>query len=100
MYKPINQKFNMALAIIKIKIMPESPDTDLEDIQKQAEKTISGEKGSNIKFEKEPIAFGLNALNIIFSREETLDSDSLINNLKEISGVNSAEITDFRRAIG
>ncbi|MBD3252856.1 elongation factor 1-beta, partial [Candidatus Pacearchaeota archaeon] len=50
----------MALAIIKIKIMPESPDTDLEDIQKQAEKTISGEKGSNIKFEKEPIAFGLN----------------------------------------
>jgi len=99
-YKPASQKFSMGLAIIKIKIMPESPDTDLEEIQKQAENIISEEQGANIKFEKEPIAFGLTALIVLFSREENLDSDNLTNKLKEVSGVSSAEIIDFRRAIG
>ena len=90
----------MGLAIIKIKIMPESPDSKLENIEKKAKEIIEKDKGANLRIEREPIAFGLIAVNITFTREETLDSDNLVERLRKIKEVNSAEITDFRRAIG
>lgn len=90
----------MGLAILKIKIMPESPDSNLEKIETEAKKIIEKEKGNNLRLEIEPIAFGLNAINAIFTRDESLDSDILTDKLKKIKHVNSAEIVDFRRAIG
>jgi translation elongation factor aEF-1 beta len=90
----------MGLAILKIKIMPESPDSDLNKIEKKAKEIIEKESGSNLRLEREPIAFGLVAVNALFTREETLDSDELVEKLKNIPEVNSAEIVDFRRAIG
>lgn len=90
----------MGIAILKIKLMPESPEVDLNKIENIAREIITKEKGSNIRVEKEPIAFGLVALNFLFTREETLDSDDLVDLLKNIKSVNSAEITDFRRAVG
>lgn len=90
----------MAKAILKIKIMPEAPDSDLEKIEIKAKQIIEEENGNNLRFEIEPIAFGLNAVNAIFIRDESLDSDILTDKLKKIKHVNSAEIVDFRRAIG
>ncbi|MDD5193566.1 MAG: elongation factor 1-beta [Candidatus Nanoarchaeia archaeon] len=90
----------MGKAILKIKIMPESPDSDLEKIEIKAKEVIEEENGTNLRFEIEPIAFGLNAVNVIFIRDESLDSDILTDKLKKIKQVNSAEIVDFRRAIG
>ena len=90
----------MGLAIFKIKLMPESPSVDLEEIEKAAKTIVEKEKGNSFRAEKEPIAFGLTAINIMFTREETLDSDILVEELGKISEVNSAEITDFRRAFG
>jgi elongation factor 1-beta len=90
----------MGTAILKIKLMPESPDTNLDNIEIKAKEIITKEQGSNIRMEKEPIAFGLIALNTLFTREETLDSDELVEKLRKIKGINSAEITDFRRAFG
>ena len=90
----------MGLALIKIKIMPKSTDTDLNKIKKKSELIISKERGKNIKTETEPIAFGLNALIINFTREETLDSDNLLKKIQKIPDVSSAEIIDFRRALG
>jgi len=90
----------MGLAILKIKIMPESPDTNLDEIEKSAKSLIESEKGGNLRIEREPIAFGIVALNFTFTREETLESDSLVEKLSKLPFVNSAEITDFRRAIG
>jgi translation elongation factor aEF-1 beta len=90
----------MGLAILKIRIMPESPATDLNKIESELKVVIAKEKGSNLRLEREPIAFGLIAINATFTREEILDSDSLVEKLKHIKNVNSAEITDFRRAIG
>jgi translation elongation factor aEF-1 beta len=90
----------MGIAIIKIKIMPESPDSNLKDIEKNAKEIIEKEKGSNLRIEIEPIAFGLNAVIATFTREETLESDNLMEKLEKIQEVNSAEIVDFRRAIG
>mgnify|MGYP001559063047 CR=1 FL=1 len=90
----------MGLALIKIKIMPKSTDTDLNKIKKKSELIISKEQGKNMKTEIEPIAFGLNALIINFTREETLDSDNLLKKIQKIPDVSSAEIIDFRRALG
>ena len=90
----------MGLAIFKIKLMPESPDTDLSAIETGAKGIIEEEKGGSLRIEREPIAFGLNAINLTFTREETLDSDILIEKLSKVKDVASAEITDFRRAFG
>lgn len=89
----------MAQAIVQIKIMPESPDSDLSNIEKKVEKLIL--KGTKqIKKEREPIAFGLNAMKITFTWDEASSTDELLDNIRNINEVSSAEIIDFRRAIG
>lgn len=91
----------MAKVIVSMKIMPESPETDLGEIEKKASVLI-GEFGGNIgKVEQEPVAFGLKALNLIFIMEEDLGStESLENDVQKIKNVQSVEIIDVRRAIG
>lgn len=89
----------MAQAIVQIKIMPESPDSNLDEIEKQAETLIL--KGTKqIKKEREPIAFGLNAIKILFTWDEASSTDDLLDKIRNIKEVSSAEIVDFRRAIG
>jgi len=90
----------MGTALLKIKIMPESPTTDLDQIESQASKIIEENQGKNTKLEKEPIAFGLTAVIATFSIDESLPTDVFEQKLKEISNVSSAEIIDFRRALG
>ncbi len=56
----------MAKAIVTIKIMPESPDIDLDSISSEIEEKIDSFAGKGErKKEIEPIAFGLKALKII-----------------------------------
>ena len=91
----------MAQVVATIKVMPEGPDTDLEALQAEAEKQIK-EFGADIgKAEVEPIAFGLKALNMTFVVDESLGSpDPLAERIAALDGVNSAETTDVRRALG
>jgi translation elongation factor aEF-1 beta len=90
----------MAKALLKIKIMPDSPSANLADIEAKANSIIKKEKGENPRFEKEPIAFGLTALIATFAMDESLSTDSFEEALKKIPHVASAEIIDFRRALG
>ena len=90
----------MGTAIIKMKIMPGSPDTNLEEIEKKAKEIITKETKSEIKAEKEPVAFGLNALILTFTWDEDKSIDNLQDNLKKIPNTSSAEVIDFRRALG
>lgn len=80
--------------------MPSSPDSNLKNIQSMAEAVIAKHEGQKPNTVIEPIAFGLNSLNISFSRDENLDNDEMLEKLQNIENVNSAEITDFRRAFG
>ena len=49
----------------------------------------------------ESIGFGLKALKIIFVMDENKGSpDPVAEKISEMEGVNSAEITDVRRALG
>ena len=92
----------MATAIITLRIMPESPETDLSKIETEALKHIrefAGERETKISIE--PVAFGLKSLNIIFVMDETLGStEALENDISSVKGVQSVEVTDVRRAIG
>jgi len=92
----------MATVIITLKIMPESPEVDLEKLKEEAIKHISEFAGEDeTRSEEEPIAFGLKALKILFVMDESLGStEALEENIKTISGVQSVEVTDVRRAIG
>jgi elongation factor 1-beta len=92
----------MAQVVVTIKIMPESPDVDLNKIEAEAKEKIQAFSDSQeMKIEQEPIAFGLKAINLTFVMDEDKGStDPLEEQLKAIEGVNSVETIDVRRAIG
>jgi len=93
----------MGVAIVTVKIMPKSPDTDLKKIEKEATKLIDkfAGKGGDRKTEIIPIAFGLSSLNMIFVLNESKGSpDPVAEQIAKLKGVQSAEIVDVRRAIG
>jgi translation elongation factor aEF-1 beta len=90
----------MGTALIKIKIMPEGPDTNLEEIENNAEKIILDNQGEKIQKDREPVAFGINSVILNFARDENLDNDEMLDTIRKIEHVTSAEIIDFRRAFG
>jgi len=92
----------MANAVINVTIMPESPDIDLNSIDSEAKKVIESIAGKGeTKSSQIPVAFGLKSLNIIFVMDEKKGSpDPVAEGIAKIPGVNSAEISDVRRAIG
>lgn len=91
----------MADVVITFQIMPESTEVDLNVIGEKAKIEIENYGGEVGKMDVEPIAFGLNALNIIFIMDESRGStDELENLISEIRGVESVKVTDVRRAIG
>jgi len=92
----------MASVVITIKIMPESPETDLKEIEKSSKEYIKSFTGeTEIRVEEENIAFGLIALKITFVMNESKGNiDHLEDQLRNIDGVNSVEVIDVRRTIG
>jgi len=88
-------------AAIQFKIMPESPDTDLEKLKQSIkEKIESFNSGVLNSIKEEPIAFGLKALIVTFALSEEQEVDEVENTVKEIDGISSAELIDYRRAVG
>ncbi len=91
----------MAKVLITLKIMPESLNVDLQQIEQQAVKRITDYGAKVLKSEREPIAFGLNAIKIIIMMDESKgDTEPLENKIKEVHGVVNVEVTDVRRAVG
>ena len=81
--------------------MPTSPEVDLEGIKSKAKEAIAAFGGEVGKESVEPIAFGLNALNLIFVMDENKGStEELEAQISNLEGVNSVECTDVRRAVG
>lgn len=88
------------IVAVIVKIMPSSPETNLEEIKSKASKTLESEGALNISFEEKPIAFGLKALMIKFAWPEEKDTDIIENSLSKIENVSSVTIEDYRRAFG
>ncbi len=79
--------------------MPEGVDVNLTDLEQVITKVLLTYDIKVSKVEKEPIAFGLMALKLIFLMDENKgDTETLENACKAIEGVMNAEVTDMRRS--
>tara|TARA_Y100000310_G_C20500388_1_gene723682 strand:- start:412 stop:687 length:276 start_codon:yes stop_codon:yes gene_type:complete len=91
----------MAEVIITLKVMPDSPERDLNDLKEHITAQVKDFGGDVGKTEEEPIAFGLKALLIIFVMDEAKGStEELEKQIAGLDGVQSVDVTDVRRAIG
>jgi translation elongation factor aEF-1 beta len=82
------------------KIMPSSPDTNLELIKQKAKSEMESQGAQNISFKEKPIAFGLVAIMLKMAWPEEKSTDIIENKLSKIENVSSATIEDYRRAFG
>ena len=87
----------MGEVVATIKVMPVSPETDLEQLKADIESSIPDDAEFH-KIEEEPIAFGLVALNLIFIIEDGEGgTESTEEAMAKLADVASVEITDTRR---
>ena len=84
-----------------MRIMPESPEVNLEWVEQEAAKVMA-KFGCEIgKKEISPVAFGINALKLYFVMDESKGStEAMEKKLADIPGVNSVTVDDVRRAVG
>ena len=80
--------------------MPESLDINLDELKSRCSDVIVEKGGKISNTEEQPIAFGLKALVISFAFPEEKEIDDVTNSLSSVEGISSAEMIDYRRAIG
>lgn len=90
----------MSIIAVKIKVMPDSPDTSMDEIKAGVNEVLKKQNIQNPNFEIQPIAFGLKALIIMFGWPEEKELEDLEEELKKIPNVSSVQVIDIRRAIG
>ena len=93
----------MADLVATIKVMPENPEVNLEDLEKRVKEKINGftKEEAQMKVMVEPVAFGLKSLNVTFVMDESLGSlDPLEEEISKFEDVASVEVTDVSRALG
>ena len=90
----------MGTALIRLKIMPESPDVNLEELKEKAKEVIEAGEGKIDAFDEQPIAFGLKAIIVGFALDESKELETLEEQLKKIENVSSVQVVDMRRAFG
>ncbi len=89
----------MGRVLITLRVMPESPEVDLENLRKEVTKAIENHQGKNPKYEEVPVAFGLKALMTSFMLDENQELEPIENALQDLSNVSSTQVTDMRRAV-
>jgi elongation factor 1-beta len=93
----------MPKVIITARVMPVSPDVNLDELQTKVLAVISEYAGSESdkRVSINPVAFGLKAIDIIFILDDKNGiPDEMETKVCAIEGANSFQITDVRRAIG
>lgn len=87
----------MGEVLATIKIMPEGPEVDLEQMKQDIQAAIP--EGTEFhKIEEEPIAFGLVALNVMVIVDDAEGgTEQAEENLAKISGVSNVTVTDVGR---
>jgi len=90
----------MALCAVIFRVMPTSPDVDINKLKDAIEKRLKEIGAILHKVDEVPVAFGLKSLVFMIGWKEELDPDLIETELSKIKDVNSIEITDVRRAIG
>ncbi|MBI2145931.1 elongation factor 1-beta [Candidatus Woesearchaeota archaeon] len=92
----------MAKAIITFKLMPESPEVDLNPIKEKA-LDIAKESGAigQMQVKEDPIAFGLKAVLVMAMYEvEGSDFEAIAAKMGKIRQVQSSEVAKMDLALG
>ena len=87
------------IAGVKIKIMPVSPEVDLEKITSKIKSLVEEEGGKNREYIEEPIAFGLKAIIVFFEWPEEKELEKIEEKIKTIKNVNSVQVIDMRKIV-
>lgn len=82
---------------VKYKLMPESPNADLDAIEESAKKIVEEFGGKNKEYSIEPIAFGLKAVIVFFFYSDDKNIDVMEEKLSKIKDVASAQLIDMRK---
>jgi len=82
---------------VKIKIMPVSPEVNLNKIEEETKKIIEDNGGINREYVQEPIAFGLKAIIAFFQWPEEKELEKVEEELGKIKDVQSIQIIDMRK---
>ena len=81
----------MGSVIVTFRIMPESVETDLDLLEDSVIKEIKPQRLQRI-----PIAFGINAIQIIkLVEDKEGEMDKITEKIKKIKGVQEVEVTDL-----
>ncbi len=90
----------MVQAGVTIKVMPEGVEVDRAALKVKMEDKINEayDDVGEIRFEEEPVAFGLVALKFTFIIDEAKGTDMVED--WEVEGASDISVIDFRRALG
>jgi elongation factor 1-beta len=87
---------SMGEVAVILKVMPESPEVDMEKLQAEIKEKIPGIQDMRI----EPIGFGLSTIKIAMITEDKEGSGDKIESLfAEIAGIDRAEIESLNRML-
>ncbi|HEX7468576.1 MAG TPA: elongation factor 1-beta [Methanobacterium sp.] len=87
----------MGEVVATIKLMPESPEMDVEKVKAEVKSSIP-ENTELHSIEEEPIAFGLVALKVMVVVDDAEGgTEQIEENLSKIEDVASIEVVDVRR---
>lgn len=90
----------MGMSAVQYKVLPEGLETDLNILKDKVKVVIEENKGRVSEIVEQPIAFGLKALIFSFAFPEENDIDQIEGFIKNVKGVSSCELIDYRRALG
>ena len=90
----------MGFTIVKIRIMPASPEVDIEVLKSHAVNLLEKNQVKHSNFVVENVAFGLKALVLTFEWPEEKELNSFEEELRNSELISSAEVIDMRRAFG
>jgi len=90
----------MGTMLMTYKIMPSSPDVNLKELEGKIKEVLEKAEGKKIRFEQEPVAFGLKAIKAGFDLDESKNLDPIQEEIQNIENVSSIEVDDMRRAFG
>ena len=85
----------MGSVIVTFKIMPDSVEVDLDSLEKKIKEEIKPQRVQRV-----PIAFGLNAIQIVKVVEEKEgEMDRITDQMKKINGVKEVEVVGLTRSL-
>lgn len=85
----------MGSVIVTFRVMPEGIETNLDSLEKTIEEEVKPQRMKRV-----PIAFGLNAIEIVkLVEEKEGEMDRITDKIKNIEGVREVEVKDLTRSL-